>query len=164
MHDKQFFWGDLSWFYKNNVKYFENKGKKPFQCDICKKIFSHKIDLTWHSEKAHDCKKYSKCGPCNIDFTNVLEVSKHLEKEHFGQHKFQCDLCNVIYYQKVDLNEHNSTIHITSAHEESMENENVKQKRLRKKILCANIAIRNSVPIFNLTSIINLVMVFPSNV
>ena len=64
---------DFSLNYKNNVKYFENKGKKPFQCDICKKIFSHKIDLTWHSEKAHDCKKYSKCGPCNINFTTVLQ-------------------------------------------------------------------------------------------
>ena len=31
------------------------------------------------------------------------------------------------------MNEHNSTIHITSAHEESVENENIKQKRLRKK-------------------------------
>ena len=58
---------------------------------------------------------------------------KHLEKEHFGQHKFQCDLCNVIFYQKVDLNEHNSTIHITSAHEESVENENIKQKKVKKK-------------------------------
>ena len=58
---------------------------------------------------------------------------KHLEKEHFGQHKFQCDLCNVIFYQKVDLNEHNSTIHITSAHEETVENENIKQKKVKKK-------------------------------
>ena len=62
---------DFSLNYKNNVKYFENKEKKPYQCDICKKIFSHKIDLTWHSEKAHDCKKYSK-----FDFTNELEVLK----------------------------------------------------------------------------------------
>ena len=89
---------------------------------------------------------------------------KHLEKEHFGQHKFQCDLCNVIFYQKVDLNEHNSTIHITSAHEESVENENMKQKKVKKEILIANIAIKNSVQISNLKSIINLAMVFPSNV
>ena len=94
----------------------------------------------------------------------MIEVLKHLEKEHFGQHKFQCDLCNVIFYQKVDLNEHNSTIHITSAHEESVENENIKQKKVKKKILIANIAIKNSVLISNLTSIINLAMVFPSNV
>ena len=58
---------------------------------------------------------------------------KHLEKEHFGQHKFQYDLCNVIFYKKVYLNEHNSTIHITSAHEESVENENIKQKKVKKK-------------------------------
>ena len=49
---------DFSLNYRNNVKYFENKERKPLQCDICKKIFKHKIDLTWHSEKAHDCKKY----------------------------------------------------------------------------------------------------------
>ena len=29
----------------NDVKSFENKEKKPFQCNICKKFFSHKIDV-----------------------------------------------------------------------------------------------------------------------
>ena len=31
------------------------------------------------------------------------------------------------------MNEHNSTIHITSAHEELVENENIKQKKVKKK-------------------------------
>ena len=31
------------------------------------------------------------------------------------------------------MNEHNSTIHITSAHEESKENENIKKKKVKKK-------------------------------
>ena len=39
--------------YKNDVKSFKNKGKKPFLCDICKKLFSNKIDLTWHSVTAN---------------------------------------------------------------------------------------------------------------
>ena len=41
---------DFSSNYKNNVKYFENKEKKPFQCDICKKIFSHKGSLNMYHQ------------------------------------------------------------------------------------------------------------------
>ena len=96
-----------------------------------------------HTEKTNVQKKHdSEKNQSSKSDSNSLNH----ETDFSLNYKFQCDLCNVIFYQKVDLNEHNSTIHITSAHEESVENENIKQKKVKKKILIANIAIKNSVP------------------
>ena len=47
----------------------EQKGKKPFECNVCYTAFSQKGDLKRHMESVHKGKKPFECNVCYTAFS-----------------------------------------------------------------------------------------------
>ena len=62
---------------------------KKFQCDKCKKKFSHQEDLMHHELRAHCEDSRYDCKVCNEYFDSMESMRDHLKKKTFLQ-KLDC--------------------------------------------------------------------------
>ena len=52
-------------------------GKKPYQCQYCEKVFSHKTNLIAHT-RAHTGEELYHCSQYNKDFAQSNEMKSHI--------------------------------------------------------------------------------------
>ena len=55
--------------------------EKPFQCDVCEKLFSHNSNLTKHM-RVHTGEKPFKCNFCAKLFSDKGNLQKHIKRKH----------------------------------------------------------------------------------
>ena len=94
-------------------------GEKPFECDICEKIFISSGALTDH-KRVHTGEKLYECVICKRAFI----LSSHLtvqKRVHTGEKPYSCDVCQKYFAQSSTLSNHNKTV----AHIERMKSKNI---------------------------------------
>lgn len=64
---------------KNHLKVHTKE--RPFQCDICEKKFTQKINLTVHY-RSHTGERPYKCKKCDKAFTQKGNLDTHVNKHH----------------------------------------------------------------------------------
>jgi KRAB domain-containing zinc finger protein len=79
-------------------------GDKPYECDVCNKIFLHSGHLVVH-KRTHTGEKPYECDVCNNRFlrSDVLAVHK---RTHTGEKPYECDVCNKRFSQSSHLSTH----------------------------------------------------------
>ena len=84
---------------------------KKFECELCKKLFSTKSNLTQHLKRKTPCVKEEiiyECGKCGKQFAKENILDKHLQRKNPCDklEEFKCNKCNTIFYSKYNLNRH----------------------------------------------------------
>ena len=93
-------------------------GEKPFECDICKKMFISSGALTDH-KKVHTGEKPYECEICKNTFISRSNLTVH-KRVHTGEKPYSCDVCQKSYAQSNALSRHKQT----AAHIERMKSKN----------------------------------------
>ena len=65
-----------------------HNGKKPFDCNVCSKIFTHKSNLNKHIKIVHEGKKPYACSICSSAFATKQSLKKHIDGVHEGKKPF----------------------------------------------------------------------------
>ena len=57
-------------------------GVKPYACEMCRKVFRTKDELTQHVRETHVEKPKHVCGICKESFVRVYELKQHVRDKH----------------------------------------------------------------------------------
>ena len=68
-----------------------NKVKKKFKCNICKKRFSREVNPDQHISVVHGKKKSIKCEDCNFRTIHESHFEQHVLKVHEEIKCIKCD-------------------------------------------------------------------------
>ena len=79
--------------------------EKPFQCNICGKYFTSRTGVSQHKRIHTVGKKPFQCGICGKYFRTRMQVSVH-KRIHTGEKPFQCDICKKAFSQIGNLDRH----------------------------------------------------------
>ena len=93
-------------------------GEKPYECEFCKKTFSQISNLTEH-KRLHTGEKPYECEICKKAFHSRSKLAIHT-RLHTGERPYSCDVCQKSYAQSSTLSNHNKTV----AHIEKIKNRN----------------------------------------
>ena len=80
-------------------------------CDVCRKSFTRKDNLTDHINAIHLGLKPHTCDECNMNFSLKSNLARHVKTVHLGL-KHQCDQCKMNFAQKGSLINHINAIHL----------------------------------------------------
>ena len=89
-----------------------SKVKIPYQCQICKKMFSRVTFLKAHSKAIHEKVRLYQCQSCELTFGFKCSLGRHFKAVHEKLRPHQCQQCKASFFQKGGL-----TIHTRSVHE-----------------------------------------------
>ena len=87
------------------------KGKKPFKCNFCDKVFSQKQSLNGHIDSIHIGNKTFKCSVCDASFSQKQNLSRHIESVYEGKRPFKCNDCDKAFSLKTDVDRHIKSVH-----------------------------------------------------
>nr|CAD7588284.1 unnamed protein product [Timema genevievae] len=84
--------------------------KKPYvkvcyECDSCKKIFSHKSDLDAHKSSKEGCERLHSCRHCGRTFIMLRQLECHM-RSHTGKNAYICNTCGLSFSFKKSLKTH----------------------------------------------------------
>ncbi|XP_028395720.1 zinc finger protein 345-like [Dendronephthya gigantea] len=85
----------------------EHTGEKPYECDVCKKRFSHGSDLVSH-QRTHTGEKPYECDVCKKRFSRGSNLVRH-QRTHTGEKPYECDICKKRFSQVGNLVSHQTT-------------------------------------------------------
>lgn len=94
-----------------NQKDEADDDKKPFECEICFKRFTSKLNLAQHQKNATQDRKYS-CDICGRTFHRAHDKANH-ETTHSSDFPYECQLCSRRFKNKLYLKNHYK-LHATS--------------------------------------------------
>merc|ERR1712029_14202 len=82
-------------------------GEKPFPCDICKRMFRSKYDVSAHklSKHADEEDKVFQCKQCDKKFARSILLKSH-QTVHADVKKFACSVCDYRSHRATDLEVH----------------------------------------------------------
>ena len=101
-----------------NVHQCSRSGAKSYDCEICKKTFSHSTTLANH-KRIHTGEKPYECEICKMVFSIKCNLTSHM-RLHTGEKPYSCDICMKLYAQGKGLSRHNKT----AAHIKRMKSKN----------------------------------------
>ena len=78
--------------------------EKPFECDICHKVFSSQSNLRGHWSIHKDDRPYL-CSICGTAFKANSNLQKHIMR-HLGDKRFTCNTCGKQFVTSTDLRRH----------------------------------------------------------
>ncbi|XP_030002642.1 oocyte zinc finger protein XlCOF7.1-like isoform X2 [Sphaeramia orbicularis] len=79
---------------------------KPFSCSVCKKCFTHKVEVKQHM-LVHTREKPFSCSVCKKCFAHKSNLKEHMPV-HTGERPFCCSVCKKCFAHKSNLKEHMS--------------------------------------------------------
>ena len=83
---------------------------KQYQCQVCQKYFTNKINFQIHKNTAHHFKPL-KCSKCNKEYSDKDILAYHIRVYHKKVKPFKCQQCGVAYGQKIHLKTHLDVVH-----------------------------------------------------
>jgi hypothetical protein len=70
---------------------------KRYSCDVCKKVFYSRSDISHHKNTVKTCKlptkKKLKCSLCSQKYIMKVDLKKHIFKEHINADNKACQIC-----------------------------------------------------------------------
>ncbi|XP_076987639.1 uncharacterized protein LOC143659028 [Tamandua tetradactyla] len=79
-------------------------GDKPYKCDVCDKNFGRNCYLQAH-QSVHTGEKPYKCVICGKDFTRVSGLQDH-QRVHTGEKPYKCEICSKGFRWRACLQTH----------------------------------------------------------
>ena len=79
-------------------------GERPYQCKTCLKSFTQQSNLVTH-ERIHTGERPYQCNVCMKRFTQRQNLTAH-ERIHLGERPFTCQVCNKSFTQSQNLTAH----------------------------------------------------------
>ena len=81
-----------------------HSGKRPYECDICRKSFGHAVSLSQH-RAVHSQERSFQCKQCGKCFKRSSTLSTHL-LIHSDTRPYPCQYCGKRFHQKSDMKKH----------------------------------------------------------
>ena len=81
------------------------KDQNVFSCQLCKKVFTRKNNLTTHFLTKHDHDVSTRCNVCGKTYMTIEALKDH----NIIFCKLQCDKCTKTFTRKTDLEKHHTT-------------------------------------------------------
>ena len=92
--------------YSDLVDHLKNSHKvpRPYQCKVCKKMFTQKHYVSLHM-RVHTGEKPYKCTLCPRSYTHKTSFTIHM-RIHNGERPYECGICGKRCYDKSGLTSH----------------------------------------------------------
>lgn len=103
--------------FKNHLELHKNPEK--FQCDICSKNLTSKLNLQAHLALHSERVEFS-CDLCDRKVTTKYRLTAHMRENHKKKHKeenlknFSCEICGKKLKNSISLKEHQKSFHTES--------------------------------------------------
>ena len=78
--------------------------EKPYECDVCEKIFSQSERLKMH-KRTHTGEKPYECDICQKKFSDHRNLKAH-KRTHTGEKPHKCVICNKVFLTSSNLKKH----------------------------------------------------------
>ena len=103
--------------HKSNLRYHSTcagGGVGSYPCELCHRVFKSTSHLTYHMRSVHTKERPFQCRLCDKSFHQSVKLKRH-QLLHTGERPFQCDICKKSFKTNYHLKEHRN-IHTTELH------------------------------------------------
>jgi len=90
--------------HRNSNSHGTHTAEKPYECDVCHRLFKRHCHLTRH-KRIHSGVKPYVCDVCDVAFSRAGDLNRH-GYVHSGIKPFTCDICNKAFKHLSDLTKH----------------------------------------------------------
>ncbi|XP_025240987.1 RE1-silencing transcription factor isoform X2 [Theropithecus gelada] len=108
-----------------------HSGEKPFKCDQCSYVASNQHEVTRHARQVHNGPKPLNCPHCDYKTADRSNFKKHVEL-HVNPRQFNCPVCDYAASKKCNLQYHFKSKHPTCPNK-TMDVSKVKLKKTKKR-------------------------------